>query len=335
MKINLYSYTKPAQSCKNIPSFQKLKIRNYAQKDVFLRNYTKSFLSKKSLNKIEKVQPQNMAGTKCKGSIPLKNFWDIFKYSKVLKNSGYSTNKDGYGESFLKAKSNNPISTSYVHDCSVMYLFNDITKTHALYHALADCPVEKIWFMIKNLMPEGFTKGAVIPGDSQFYKTHKYNMKNMFNLMQEANPNAVINVYHTTSKLPEIVGFNGEVYQIPNKKVLKQVQKKKLDIEDSGQASFRIVDVQEYNTFDAIIYDCNTIESLNKLKRVFYSTGYPKEILAILTRLVNIKIEMLENKNNVQSNIKFSLPDIIAEALKNIEQIAKNFFKRFKRNMYC
>lgn len=61
-----------------------------------------------------------------------------------------------------------------------MYLFNKETKTHALYHAAPDCKLETLNFMIKTLMPEGFTKGAIIPGDSIFYRKHRHNMENMF-----------------------------------------------------------------------------------------------------------------------------------------------------------
>lgn len=126
------------------------------------------FTSKDSIKKITEIRPLMLVGTKCKNSIPLRKFWDFFEIDKNTFLKGFSTNTDGFANSFLKTKSNIPISTSYVHDCSVMYLFNKNTKTHAIYHAAPDCKSETLQFMINSLMPEGFTKAAIIPEDAIF-----------------------------------------------------------------------------------------------------------------------------------------------------------------------
>lgn len=263
--------------------------------DLFVRTPVGYKNPKKSLDKILLVKPQFFAGTKCKGSIPLRNFWDFFYKNKNIKNLGYSTNKDGYGDSFLKAPSCMPISTSYVHDCSVMYLYNKNTQTHALYHAHPDCSIDTINFMIKKLMPEGFTKGAIVPGDSLFYSEQEKNMKNMLRLMKTNSPNAIVNVYHSTCKYPEIVGIKGMVYQIPNTKVQEQIKSKEIDIEDYGQASFKILDLQGYDTFEKIQNKYHDVNSLMNLKKYFLEKNYPKDILDLLISELEQRIKDLEN----------------------------------------
>ena len=275
-------------------TFSKLKYKKQSLFSITTDNPKIYCNLKESIKKIANIQPQYMGGTKCKGSIPLKNFWNFFKKDKNIRDFGYSTNSDGFGDSFLKAPAYMPISTSYVHDCSVMYLYNKKEQTHALYHALSNCSQETIKYMLKTLMPEGVSNAAIIPGDAFFYKEHEYNMKNMLKLIKENNPDAVINVYHSTSKYPEIVGIKGMVYQIPNYKVEKQIKSKRIDINDFGQASFKIVDLQGYNTFDEIFYGCNDIKSLFELKKTFHDAKYPKEILKILFSEADKRIKAIE-----------------------------------------
>lgn len=237
---------------KNFSAFQGLRSKHKTLQDLFNNMPAEYLIPQKSIEKISEIRPVMLAGTKCRNSIPLRKFWDFFEIDKKTFLKGFSTNKDGFANSFLKTKSCIPISTSYIHDCSVMYLFNKETKTHALYHAAPDCKLETLNFMIKTLMPEGFTKGAIIPGDSIFYRKHRHNMENMFNLMKQSNPHALINVYHGTTRYPEITGYKGFVYEIPNKKVKEQMLDGILDAEDFGQATFKILNLQGYNTFENI-----------------------------------------------------------------------------------
>lgn len=249
----------------------------------------------KSLDRIADVKPGCMAGTKCKGSIPLRNFWNFIKKDKFLKCKGYSTNKDGYGNCFLKSKANMPISTSYVHDCSVMYLYNKDTNTHAMYHAVSACPYKTLQFILHKLMPEGFTKGAIIPGDYIFYNEHKRNMKNMFKLLKTENPDVVINVYNSISRYPEITGLHGNVYEIPNADAKMQMRNGVWDIDDHGQATFRILNLQNVNTFGCIKYNCQTFEELDELEEFYHSQKYPKEILSVLLQEIEQKRQFLKS----------------------------------------
>ncbi len=304
IKINNY------QPVYNKPVFRKNRLKSTLAKDFFVKN--NNIPLQESINEIKDILPVAFAGTKCEGAFMLPDFWksiapkNLAKMLK-LKLCGLSTNKDGYADSFLKTYANRPVSTSFVHDCAVMYLYNDKTKTHAMYHAAPNTKVKKLDFMIKTLMPEGFTNACIIPGDYSFYREQEPNMKNMFQLIKQNNPQAVINVFYGISRFPEITGYKGQVFQIPNKEVEKQMKSGILDATDFGQASFRISDTGGYNTFDFIYGECDTIEELERLKDRFQKKKFPKLIFEILSKeiekqkdvltLIN-KSESLEELNN-------------------------------------
>ena len=126
----------------NRPTFGHAKLKHLYTKDFFV----KSDLKLASLSEIKDITPVAFAGTKCRGAIMLKNFWDTIapknlKKKFILSRQGLSTNKNGFADSFLKTQAHKPISTSFVHDCAVMYLYNDKTKTHAMYHAAPNTKV--------------------------------------------------------------------------------------------------------------------------------------------------------------------------------------------------
>ena len=314
MKINLYSNKTYLNQTPNFKGFVS-KTKNL--KDVFSRN---QFLSeeKKSISRISNIKPIIFAGTSCAGSIPLQNFWKFFKFKNPKLKSKYfglSTNKDGYADSFLKEKSNIPLSTSFVHDCSALYLYNEKTKTHALYHAAPDCKEGHLKFIIEKLMPEGVTKAAIVPGDYVFYKKHYDNMHNMFYILKGKNPNIHINVYHDSTRFPEIVGYKGKVYEIPNKNVKKQMKEHSLNVVDNGQASFKILDLQSADTFFEIYSRFLSEKNMQSLRTEFQQKKLPpliseifeKEISAIETVLNLIKkIDSLDDLNFLQTAFPYN-----------------------------
>ena len=64
-----------------------------------------------------------------------EDFLQIRETLDKLYKRGLSTNTEGWSDCFLKSGADNPLSTSSVYDCSVMYLFNKDTNTHFLYHS--------------------------------------------------------------------------------------------------------------------------------------------------------------------------------------------------------
>lgn len=259
---------------------------------------------KNGLSKIEDIKAGVKGGTTCKNSLPLKNFWkntDTFQREK-LENTGMSTNTVGYARCFLKAKADVPISTSFVHDCTVMYLYNSNTETHCLYHAEAEAQKSILEYIAETLMPEGFTSGAIIPGCSLWISSHVGNMLNMFDVMKSKNPKAVVNVYHSCSTAPEIVGYKGLMYEIPNIEILFQRRMKSEYVRDYGQASFNIVDIQSYNTISRILHNCNTLQECDAEKEYFRkNTSYPKEIKECFYNAINKRRTFIEKINNANS----------------------------------
>ena len=296
VKINDY------QPVYNKPVFRKTGLKSALTKDFFVKDSAVTLQD--SITEIKDIMPVAFAGTKCKGAFMLPDFWKSIAPKNLaevfrLKLLGLSTNKDGYADSFLKTYSNRPVSTSFVHDCAVMYLYNDKTKTHAIYHAAPNTKVKKLDFMIKTLMPEGFTNACIIPGDYSFYRQQEPNMKNMFKLMKQNNPSAPVNVFYGINRFPEITGYKGQVFQIPNKEVEKQMKSGILDATDFGQASFRISDTGGYNTFDFIYGECDNIEELESLKNRFKKKKFPKLVSEILSKEIEKQkdVLMLINKS--------------------------------------
>ena len=111
---------------KNFSAFQGLRSKHKTLQDLFNNMPAEYLIPQKSIEKISEIRPVMLAGTKCRNSIPLRKFWDFFEIDKKTFLKGFSTNKDGFANCFLKTKSCIPISTSDIHDCSVMYLFYNI-----------------------------------------------------------------------------------------------------------------------------------------------------------------------------------------------------------------
>ena len=270
--------------------------------DIFIKNT-------KGIKQIKDIKAGVSGGTVCSGSIPLTDFWQNFPLKTIerLKRIGRSTNIKGYARSFLKENANVPISTSFVHDCSVMYLYNEKTNTHFLYHAEADASIQDLNFVIETMMPEGFTHGAIKPGCSLWSEEHVQNMHNMFEIMKKQNPKAIINVYNDSSWFPEIVGYQGKLYEIPNKYVIEQKHNGVTTFKDKGQASFRILDLQNSDTIYLIMHDCDNLEQAKIIKNQIQNSGFPKNIEKLLIKKLEQKIEQLKaiaSVKTVEESIK-------------------------------
>ena len=289
---------------------------------------------KKGLEEIRDIRAGELGGTVCRGSIPMQNFVRVIPRDelKLVLQKGLSTNTDGVPHSFLKSKMDNPLSTSCVHDCSVMYLYNKKANTHFLYHADSDCTRRTLKFMIEEMMPEGIDGAAIIPGESYWHNRHENNMRNMFDLIKKNNPKAVVNVYHDSTQYPEIVGYKGKVFEIPNMKVLNQI-KYNMRISDYGQASFKISNIEGANTFDRIKYHCNSPEELKEVVREFKSQKFDPEILKILNSHLHQKevsinqifaCKTIQELNRVEFIVNSLSENSLYEAIKKMKYILKH-----------
>lgn len=240
-------------------------------RDIFVRN------KNQGLQNLVDISVGNY-GTQCKGSIPLTEFFNFFKDKKELENiikKGLSTNTDGFAYSFLKTNANKPVSTSYVQDCSVIYLFNKEKNTHFLYHMYPQVDQKELEYMIRTFMKEGYTKAAIVPGTSFWASMHKRYLPMVFDTLKLNNPKATLNVYHNTSKAPEIVGYKGNMFQINTD-----------SLANLGQATFKISDINVPNTLIKLHY-ANSLDELKELKRYFARQDYDVEIKRVLYELID------------------------------------------------
>lgn len=285
------------------PSFGGIKLTSKLPKDIFIRQ--NNHLNN-GFDYLQNVRAGKY-GTICEGSLPLKPFWRGFNQDECLKlkRIGLSTNTQGYPRSFLKSSADKPLSTSYVHSCSVMYLYNKPTNTHFLYHASEDVLKSELDYMVKNFMQEGCTHAIIKPGDGYWAYFHQFTLNDMFNSIRQNVPDAIINVCHDSTKYPEVVGYKGMLYEIPNKKVLLQ---NTLEPEDYGQASFTISDIQGCDTIDEIKYDAFNREAIEMLKKKFEKKDWDIEIKKVLNKILEgrkVVIEEIQNCKNCQDVKKF------------------------------
>ena len=243
------------------------------------------FESSKGLLQIRNVRGGDY-GTICDGSKPLKSFieaYDKFANKEMIK-LGLSTNTDGCAPAFLKSIASKPLSTSKVHDCSVAYFYNEQEYTHFLFHIHPEMTGRSIEKIIKTFMPEGFQKAIIIPGDNAHTKVHRKSLPKIFEIIRSINPETSLEVFHNTSRLPEVVGFNGSAYEIRNTQHVLHWH--------FGQASFHMSDIRDTNTLDKI-NKAKDVYTLEEIRKTFNYSDFDPEIKKVLNDLINEKIQKL------------------------------------------
>lgn len=289
-KYNNFSYSCPKRK-PYMPSFGISFKAPKLLSDIFIRQ---SNQPAQKVFKLKKLKAGKF-GTKCKNSSPLKNFDDSVDFDKLkeLYKNGFSTNSDGWADCFLKSKANNPLSTSSVYDCSVMYLFNKDTNTHFLYHSSFRSEQKDFDFLIKTFMPEGFTKAEILPGAKRWLERHSLTLPEMVKAIQANNKQAEIKIRHYNSKMPEIVGYMGELYEIPNQRI-------EMGFYDKGQASFRMCDLKAKSLINELDFNSSSIEKIAATRQVYEQEIADTEILKIVHRQLDKNLEKLLTQNNAK-----------------------------------
>ena len=272
-------------------------------KDIYIKNRAAIKPAKKGIDFITDVRPDELGlgGTRCNESTQLKTFWKRFSLheQEVLKRQGISTNVLREPRSFVKTSSEKPISTSGLCDCSALYLYNANTKTHAIYHAAPDVSKKELDTTIRDLMSEGVTHGVIIPGRSLFCDVHVYNMNNMLELLKKYNPDMKVNVKHSSDWVTEIVGYRGDVFE----NTFAQARSGNINFEfgEASLASFKVVDMQGYNTFDKILFDANNLKEAKELKQWFKKQNFPKESLDVFLQKLDERVKSLKEISKIKS----------------------------------
>ena len=272
-------------------------------KDIYIKNRAAIQPAKKGIDFITDVRPDELGlgGTRCNESTPLKNFWTRFSLheQEVLRRQGISTNVLREPRSFVKTSAEKPISTSGVCDCSALYLYNAKTKTHTMYHAAPDVSKKELDTSIRDLMSEGVTHGVIIPGRAEFHEEHVRNMNNMFDLLKKYNPNVKVNVKHTSEYVTEIVGYRGDVFENSFTQACRS--NINLEVGEGAFATFKVVDMQGYNTFDKILFDANTLKEATQLKLWFKKQDFPKECLDVFMHKLDERVKYLKDISKIQT----------------------------------
>lgn len=286
----------PSYITNHKPASAGQKVHFCSSKDTFVSSSIKNTLPE-GIKSIKNVQ-QGFFSSICDGSIPLENLFNKFisgdEQISII-SRGLSTNTRGISHSFLKSSADNPLSTSNVHDCSVLYLFNKETNTHFLYHAGPQTDSYALSYMMRTFMPEGFSHASIVPGDNAWTLTHRITLGRMFGAVKENNPNATVNVYHQSSFYPEIAGLKGKMYEIPNCNINQKSMGK------IGQASFKIQDLQGENTLDIILQEGITSDKLAEIKESFEAQDIDIEIKKVLNSIIDRRTNEIKEIESCQS----------------------------------
>lgn len=139
---------------------------------------------------------------------------------------GRSTEDGGYGGGYLTGSIDTPLSTTDVHTCALLNLFNEYTSMQALYHVHHKTPVQQIVDFIRKIFPD--FSGVNIAGGDQFQTVNT--MRKIAEAVDNVNPNAPKTYFHTVCENPQLVACDGEISYIKGK---------------SGQLSF-VQDTEHY-----------------------------------------------------------------------------------------
>lgn len=131
----------------------------------------------------------------------------------MSKTAGLSTECGGYGGGWLTGSIDTPLSTTDIHTCAVLNLFNINTLKQVLFHVYHKTNANRIEQFIRKYFPD-FTHVNIVGGD-------QYPTINTIRKIEEAVNNVNINApkkyWHTLCHNAQIVAKNGEISHIKGK----------------------------------------------------------------------------------------------------------------------
>ncbi len=273
----------------------------------------------KGLSKLEDFR-QGCYGTICKGSIALENFTKKFSGLELenLVSIGYSTNINGIAPAILKSTANKPLSTSFVKNCSVLYLYNKKSNTHLLYHMYEDVNQQEIKDVITLFMPEKPSHAFIVPGHKRYTYEHSRYLPQVFAALKSLNENVPVNVYHMSSLNPEIVGYKGQIYEIPT--MFMNTETYPLLNDTLGHATFPISDISPRYLL-AKIKHAEALEDLSDFNSII--ENFDPLLKSIFKKLANEKIEMLKKNNAPQKRARLISDEEFAKYKKLYDSIKR------------
>lgn len=150
------------------------------------------------------------------------NSVEVKPYKGTLeKSAGFSTGEDGCGGGWLVGDIDTPLSTTDVHTCALLNLFNVDTLKQALFHVYHETNANRIEQFIRKIFPD-FTHVNIVGGDR--FRTVN-TMRKISDAVDNVNINAPKTYWHTITENPQLVAQNGEISFVKGK---------------SGQLSFEL-----------------------------------------------------------------------------------------------
>lgn len=157
-------------------------------------------------------------------SKPAKSF-EPFINEHTL-NKGLST-QPNIGDVSLKGGYDQPLGTSGVGDCAVIFMYNSKQNIHSFYHAFSHRSSEEIASKLREIMPEGFDRVIIVPGSNPVTAE---TASSLFGAAKNINKEAVVEFKHSEIMLEqakrykditgapwtvEFISYGGDVYVMP------------------------------------------------------------------------------------------------------------------------
>lgn len=130
----------------------------------------------------------------------------------LVKNAGKSTpwNVLDEGGGWLKGSLDTPLNTRGAHDCAILNLINESKNEHLLFHVYPESKKEDIVTFIKKYSPR-FNKINILGGD---IPTTQGTVDSIIDAVKQLNPKIKPQFYHSTVIRPEVVAYQGKLYNI-------------------------------------------------------------------------------------------------------------------------
>ena len=141
-------------------------------------------------------------------------------------NKGLST-KPNIGGVSLIGRYDQPIGTSGVGDCAVIFMYDSKKNIHSFYHSYSFTSIDEIRSNLSKIMPEGFDRIIIVPGSNP--NTAK-TASNLFAAAKDINKDAIVEFKHSDVMLEqakryeditgaprtvEFISYCGDVYVMP------------------------------------------------------------------------------------------------------------------------
>ena len=142
-------------------------------------------------------------------------------------------------------------------------------------------------------LTEGFSKAEILAGSTNWYLRHAQTLPEMLKALRGNNAHANISVCHYSSKMPEVVGYKGDLFEIPNRVVA-------MGGYDKGQASFKVCDLKAHDLLYELEFNATSLKKIALIRQLYEQEPLDKEVVKIINKELDKYMKKLLQKSGNQ-----------------------------------